>query len=64
VTASALVIAWRESFPYVDLRVDDHKSPIEELARLWRLYEPEADPYVVRAIDPDGARSPAAPAKA
>jgi len=52
VTSAALVVADRESFPYVDLRVDDHPQPIAELSRLWSMYEPEADPYVVRAIDP------------
>jgi uncharacterized Ntn-hydrolase superfamily protein len=58
VTSAALLVTYREAFPYVDLRVDDHSSPIGELARLLRAYEPEADPYVVRAIDPDNATRP------
>jgi uncharacterized Ntn-hydrolase superfamily protein len=41
-----------EAFSYVDLRVDDHAEPIAELSRLWAKYEPEADLYVVRAVDP------------
>ena len=60
VTSAALIVAHRESFPYVDLRVDDHKAPIAELARLWAAYEPEADAYVVRAVDPENATRPAA----
>ena len=60
VTSAALVIAHREAFPYVDLRVDDHSTPIAELARLWAAYEPEADAYVVRAVDPENATRPAA----
>jgi uncharacterized Ntn-hydrolase superfamily protein len=58
VTSAALMIAHKESFPYVDLRVDDHLEPIKELFRLWSIYEPQADPYVVRAIDPDRATRP------
>jgi uncharacterized Ntn-hydrolase superfamily protein len=58
VTSAALIVAHREAFPYVDLRVDDHRAPIAELGRLWSLYEPEADPYVVRAIDPERATRP------
>jgi uncharacterized Ntn-hydrolase superfamily protein len=58
VTSAALLIAHRQSFPYVDLRVDDHLEPIRELSRLWSRYEPEADPYVVRAVDPDRATRP------
>jgi len=58
VTSAALLIAHKEAFAYVDLRVDDHHQPITELARLWSLYELEADPYVVRAIDPERASPP------
>lgn len=58
VTSAALVVAHKESFAYVDLRVDDHREPIAELARLWAMYEPESDPYVVRAVDPERATRP------
>jgi uncharacterized Ntn-hydrolase superfamily protein len=58
VTSAALIVAYRETFPYIDLRVDDHRSPIEELARLLHAYEPQAAPYVVRALDPDNATRP------
>jgi uncharacterized Ntn-hydrolase superfamily protein len=58
VTSAALLIAHKEAFAYVDLRVDNHRQPITELARLWSLYESEADPYVVRAIDPERASPP------
>lgn len=60
VTSAAMVVAHTESFPYVDLRVDDHPSPIAELTRLWAAYQPEADAYVVRAVDPEHATRPAA----
>jgi uncharacterized Ntn-hydrolase superfamily protein len=43
----------RESFPLIDLRVDWHDAPIAELLRLWRLYEPQCNAYLLRALDPD-----------
>jgi uncharacterized Ntn-hydrolase superfamily protein len=55
VVSAALLVVHRESFPYVDLRVDLHASPIAELARLWHAYEPEADAYVIRAVDAENA---------
>lgn len=58
VVSAALLVVHRESFPYVDLRVDDHARPIAELGRLWSMYEPEADAYVVRAVDPEQAVPP------
>jgi uncharacterized Ntn-hydrolase superfamily protein len=59
VISAALLVVHREPFPYVDLRIDDHASPIEEIERLWAAYQPEADAYVVRALDPDHATHPA-----
>jgi uncharacterized Ntn-hydrolase superfamily protein len=58
VTSAALLIAHKEAFPYVDLRVDDHRQPIAELCRLWAMYQSEADAYVVRAVDPERATPP------
>ncbi len=58
VVSAALLVVHRESFPYVDLRVDDHARPIAELGRLWSIYEPEAEAYVVRAVDPEQAVPP------
>ena len=55
--SAALLVAARESFPYIDLRVDRHGAPIDALARLWHEYEPIADPYVARAVDPDSAEA-------
>jgi uncharacterized Ntn-hydrolase superfamily protein len=59
VRSAALMIAYKQAFSYVDLRVDDHHEPIAELDRLWSLYQPEADAYVVRAIDPERSTPPA-----
>jgi uncharacterized Ntn-hydrolase superfamily protein len=58
VKSAGLLVVQRESFPYVDLRVDLNAQPLTELRFLWELYRPEADSYVVRAIDPDKAATP------
>jgi uncharacterized Ntn-hydrolase superfamily protein len=62
VVSAALLIVHRESFPYVDLRADQHDQPIEALVRLWDAYRAEADPYVLRAVDPDASSPPASQA--
>ncbi|HTE36246.1 MAG TPA: DUF1028 domain-containing protein [Reyranella sp.] len=58
VKSAGLVVAHRESFPFVDLRVDLDSQPLVQLRFLWELYQPTADAYVVRAVDPDNAPPP------
>jgi uncharacterized Ntn-hydrolase superfamily protein len=53
VTSAGLLVVHEQSFPYADLRVDDHPDPIAEIARLWALYAPTADNYVKRVLEPD-----------
>jgi uncharacterized Ntn-hydrolase superfamily protein len=53
VVSAGLVVAHRETFPYVDLRVDSDPDPIATLRRLWREYEPLAEMFVARAVHPD-----------
>lgn len=53
--SAALLVVHRESFPFVDLRVDLNSQPLVELRFLWELYQPTADTYVVRAVEPDQA---------
>ena len=48
----------RESFAFVDLRVDLSPRPLQELRFLWELYQPAANDFVVRAVDPDKAAVP------
>lgn len=57
--SAALLIVDRESFPFVDLRVDSDPDPIATLAKLWRDYAPLADSFVARATDPDTVVLPA-----
>ena len=58
IKSAGLVVAHRESFPFVDLRVDLDPRPLVQLRFLWELYQPTADDYVVRAVDPDSAQKP------
>jgi uncharacterized Ntn-hydrolase superfamily protein len=57
--SAALLVVHRESFPFIDLRVDLHAQPLVELRFQWELYQPQAEAYVVRAVDPDKAPGPA-----
>jgi uncharacterized Ntn-hydrolase superfamily protein len=58
IKSAGLVVAHRESFPFVDLRVDLDPRPLVQLRFLWELYQPTADEYVVRAVNPDSAPKP------
>jgi len=58
IKSAGLVVAHRESFPFVDLRVDLDPRPLVQLRFLWELYQPTADDYVVRAVNPDSAQKP------
>jgi uncharacterized Ntn-hydrolase superfamily protein len=51
--SAALLVVDRESFPFVDLRVDSDPAPIAALAKLWRDYAPLAENFVERATEPD-----------
>jgi uncharacterized Ntn-hydrolase superfamily protein len=42
-------------FAPVDLRVDFNPEPIGELRRLWQLWEPMIDGYVMRCLDPENS---------
>jgi len=53
--SAALLVAEREAFPLVDLRVDKMADAITGLRALWDEYEPMVRHYVVRATDPDRA---------
>ncbi len=57
--SAGLLVVHRESFPFVDLRVDLSSRPLVELRFLWELYQPMANDYIVRAVDPDKAPGPA-----
>lgn len=56
VRSAALLCAkdYRE-FAEVDLRVDDHDEPVAELRRLWKVFEPQLDNFILRVEDPNSA---------
>lgn len=62
--SAALLVVERESFPLVDLRVDDAADPLTALDALWRTYAPWTRDFVRRALDPDGATGQPDPADA
>jgi uncharacterized Ntn-hydrolase superfamily protein len=53
--SAAVVVNAAETAPYVDLRVDDHANPLDELARLLDLLTPDLDRALLRA----SSRTPA-----
>ena len=53
--SAGILICDREAWPATDLRVDWDDQPIERLGRLWRVWKPQADDYVTRALDPTAA---------
>ncbi|MBT2737008.1 DUF1028 domain-containing protein [Bacillus sp. ISL-7] len=52
-----LLVFTDEPFAYVDLRIDYSENPLEDLKKLWELYEPQANDYKVRAVVPKLAPS-------
>lgn len=58
VHSAGLKMVREVSWPVADLRVDwSDECPIERLAALWEIYEPQLEDYVTRARDPASAPS-------
>jgi uncharacterized Ntn-hydrolase superfamily protein len=55
VHSAGLLVADAVEWPVTDLRVDWADDPVEDLAALWRLWKPQSDSYVQRALDPSAA---------
>ena len=55
VHSAGLKVFGQASWPSVDLRVDWHIAPIQELRMVWQAYLPERAAYVCRAVDPNQA---------
>jgi uncharacterized Ntn-hydrolase superfamily protein len=65
VHSAGLKLVREVSWPVADLRVDwSETCPIEALADIWRLYQPQLDDYVTRALDPGSAPSYGVPGDA
>ena len=57
VRSAGMLVCDKVSWPQTDLRVDWDDAPIDRLAELWQLWQPQAEAYVTRALDPDAAPS-------
>ncbi len=57
VRSAGVLVALRQPWPVVDLRVDWAEQPIAALRALWTEYAPQLDAYVTRADDPEAAPS-------
>jgi len=57
VRSCGLVVVDKVSWPVTDLRVDWADNPIAELSQIWQVWKPQAEDYVTRALNPDGAPS-------
>jgi uncharacterized Ntn-hydrolase superfamily protein len=55
VRSAGLYVVDRFPWPVIDLRVDWHDSPIEELERVFAVYQPQMNDYIQRAVDPTKA---------
>ncbi len=55
--SAGLLVVREVSWPIIDLRVDwREEEPVSELERIFGIYAPQIDDYVLRALDP--ARAP------
>jgi uncharacterized Ntn-hydrolase superfamily protein len=55
--AAALIIHTTEEYPFLDLRVDDHEEPLQELMRLYNVSLERFQPFtqcLARRDDPVG----------
>ncbi len=58
VHSAGMLLVRDVGWPVADLRIDWHEGdPVGELGRLWRLWEPQMDAYVARALNPATAPS-------
>jgi uncharacterized Ntn-hydrolase superfamily protein len=55
VRSAGMLVVDRVAWPVADLRVDWHDQPVGELAALWKLWQPQLEDYLTRALDPEAA---------
>lgn len=57
VHSAGLLVVDKLEWPVINLRIDWSETPIEDLCQLWKVYEPQVEAYVIRALDPSGSPS-------
>lgn len=56
--SAGIKISHQVSWPIIDLRCDwTEDCPITKLFEIWKVYKPQVDDYLQRAMDPTGAPS-------
>ena len=56
--SAGIKISHQVSWPIIDLRCDwTEDCPITKLFEIWKVYKPQVDDYLQRAMDPIGAPS-------
>ncbi len=54
--SAGLLVVREVEWPIIDLRIDwSERDPVADLDGLYRLYAPQIDDYVRRALDPSHA---------
>ena len=51
--SAGLLVCHNQIFPSVDLRVDEHPTPLVELRRILEIYKPSTDYFNLRAANPN-----------
>jgi uncharacterized Ntn-hydrolase superfamily protein len=57
IRSCGLLMVDKVEWPVADLRVDWHDAPLDELVKLWAVWQPQLQDYVTRALEPGKARS-------
>ena len=57
VRSAGVQVVHEVSWPIVDLRVDWDENPLPKLRTIWNEYQPQLEPYVTRALNPEAAPS-------
>ena len=52
VRSAGMLIGGEVSWPVAELRIDWDENPIEKMIEGWKVYEPQIDDYVIRALQP------------
>jgi uncharacterized Ntn-hydrolase superfamily protein len=55
--SSGMLIGGNVSWPLAELRIDWDDNPIEKMITGWKVYEPQIEDYVTRALQPAEAPS-------
>lgn len=61
VRSAGILVVDKLEWPIIDLRVDWSETPIDDLYELWKVYEPQVEDYVIRALNPSDSPSYAVP---